>query len=1477
MRFRNLDFDQRQHQHPDERSWALTSAALEEAKRPPSTATWFGPVVDWLHGQRSGANPYRGTPSFVYGPATLAVDRQVARWMNHGYRAGRQPQTFIVKSINRFGVPLIHPDGNPRFDAAYDVDLVGRLLSAAIDTATIVLVAMIGRKLGGARVAIVAATLQALSPLSIQYAHFMGAEPLLQFCAALILLAHLRFREQRTTRRALALGLACGAALAIKLTAAAVVLVPAAWIAYEFVAKRNRLHSATGWHGLRSRFQGPFTKAVAFALGGFAVFRVLNPSAFVGLGLRLNPVMLDDYARLREFTGSDSPPWIQWSARIPFLYPAENLLRWAIGPGAVAAAAIGVWTLWRRRDVLGVERGLILIGAIVVPFTVIGFTPTPYARYFIVLLPAVHLVGAVGVVAMYNASKVSTSWRPVAGTVLASFSVVFAGVWGFAFSSGVHGRTFTRAAATEWIAANVPSGAVLSSEAWDDELPLRLPGIDQAKWNHIQLEMFPPDQPAKMQRLAGQLQTIDYIVESSNRVWGSVRRIPIRFPATIAFFDSLDKGTLGFTRVATFRSGPRIGPFTIDDSGGEESLSVYDHPEVRIWKKTTRLDQSEILLRLGVSGISEAFRVPPALGPANGLMLRPAEVKANQRGGTYASEFSLDTSPWLHALGWFVGLELLGFAAFVIAAPHLRNLPDAGLGAAKVLGLLAAAVPVWMLAAWTPVRLNQAQFVATFISVLTFGALRLRRTLPGLRTLWTERRTTLITVELITVALFVAVLALRATNPDLWHPSLGGEKPFETAYLTSVLRTRTIPPVDPWFAGGALNYYYFGWFAISPLARILSTQPSVAFNLALAVFASGAGGAVFSAASGLAGGFRRTAKAEGNVSANDAPGDNMSANNEPGVNVSANNVLGDNVPAASQATLRAGLAGVLLVVLGANSAAIPVALRAIRHQRAVGSSWWDVSRVVPKGPVITEFPAWSYLFGDLHPHLMDVPFLAALVALCVARIRHDPSVEDVPETLPEAVSSDGAPDGWFRSRRDVMSDLAWGSLFGGMLGVIRATNTWDLPLAGVLVAGTIGLSTFRSIRKPDTPDARRLALLTAGRTGAAAAIVFLVAWSPYSWRGEVLDSGFLHNNDLTPMHSWLTHFGLFAAATAALVLRELVTAMNGRSRGASWRAKSLVTVGFVMICSLIVLLGSVTVANLALAGAGLVLVVIRRRDHRLLGPVLLAGGWLLGALVERYTIINDIGRMNTVFKFWYQSWFLLGLGVAACVGELLSATVHSVHPAKSAQSAQSAQSGRSAPLVDRTIGRLVIVAAMVFSITFFAISVQARQRTRFATTFTSLDGFEYLKHAPSADEEGTQILPADDVAAIDWLRRNVSGLKTVAEAPGNDYRWSGRVGVMTGLPVPIGWDFHQSQQRRRYTEQIAGRRTAMNALYQSGNDEEIRQILQGFKIDYVFVGTEEHRIASRRSLEALAENSCLRPAFRSKTATVYATTPSCQA
>jgi YYY domain-containing protein len=1466
----NLDFDNRQHQNPDERHWALTAAAIDRAPPIAQNQGLARSVVDWLDGQKSPANPYRGTDFFVYGPSLLALTRAAAGVLAEGVVRRDQPVASLVEAFDWIGIPLLDSTGNPRFDDAYNSDLIGRLLGALFDSGTIVVVALLGRRVGGRRVGILASVFQASSVLSIQYAHFLGAEPLAQLMCAVVLLASIHLVLDRRKRFGLLAGGAAGLTMAIKISTFGVIAVPIVILVAQLVANRQFLRRRGDFETLsRRRVWRSCTREIArlalFLIAfGFA-FRVAYPSAFVGLGLRPNPQVIANFRLLRSLSNADLPPAVQWAARLPILDPLRTLILFAVGPGTSLAALFGAVLLWRSKHLArSLWFFLVLGGATLAAFLTSALQFSPTSRYFVPMLPSLHVLA--GFSAMTAFSKPPSggarvpgakSWRPHfvglggrfgltvrlgKGQILVFLCVVASVLWSVAFVQGVYGGTHTRIRASRWIAENVPPGSVLSSEAWDDGLPLSTEGIDPSRWKSERFDLFGVDTPTKVGQLAKQIQRTNYIVESSPRVWKTVRRIPARYPSTIRFFDALDNNKLGFVRVATFSSPPRMGSISISDSAAEEAFSVYDHPEVRIWKRATSLSLTTVERVLGIDQSAIALQVPPIEAKANGLLLRPAELRENLTGGTFNQAFASRSNGLLHAVAWLILLELLALAVFVSLAPTLKALPDAGFGLCKLGGLFFVSIPLWMIVAWGFATLSWVLAVLLVGLVLLLGCFRFFHNKPLLAQLWRERRRMLVIVELITVCTFVGMIALRFSNPDLWHPYRGGEKPFEMAYLTGVLRTKTLPPYDPWFSGGVQNYYYGGWFLVSSIARIVRTSPSVAFNLALAAFASLTAATAFSASSALA----KTSW------------------------IDRNQMSGETVSESGRSVRVAGFLGAGLVLLGSNAAPALEVLRAV-GKGSLKRDWWSYSRVIPKSTAITEFPAWSFLFGDLHPHLMGLPILCALIVTSCAFVLYQG--EGFVAGNPLELSP--------KRFRGIPRELVWGLAFGLILGLIRATNTWDFPMSCAISVFAIAWSFWRGyVRPPNggewsiTPVRRREQCKGMAVVLLGLCFALFVCWAPYTWRGQVFDAGVARNSDPTPIWSWVVHFGWFGAVTLLTAGFELWPRGTAFVRG---RAVTFLIGAVLTAAGLLLLLPSDGVLMVDGVLALLCLGVVLRRKSTTHSPaalIMLGSAWGLGALVEIVTILNDNGRQNTVFKFWYQMWLLLGIGSAAALAEVFASANHlsrmeifevakrffaGLRGSRSEAGAEGLV--RSGPQFSQTLAVGLVGLGLAFSGSFFGLAVNPRASDRVSRSIKSLDGSAFLSVDFEVSDNGTQLRPNQELGAVEWLRENVRGLPVIAEAPGIGYSWRSRMSWLTGLPTVLGWPYHESQQRRPFGASISMRQTDLKILYTSTSDDEVLTVLRRYSIQYVVLGGVERSFAKPASFGSVLTLSCVKAVF----------------
>ena len=545
VRLYGLNWDQGQHLHPDERFLTMVTEAV----------AWPSSVSFYLHPNISSLNPYNaGYPFFVYGMFPLILVKLFSG----------------IVTLDRF------PYNN--------ITLVGRVASAMIDSGTQLVVFLIARRVFSLRVALVASLFYGISVLPIQLSHFFAVDSFMVFFLTLAFLFLLVLLDgRRALAASVLLGIAFGLALACKVSVVVFLPVVGLGFSYSLVRKRAVFPMVLG--------------AVLFLFFAYTTLRLADPRVFASASFfdpRPNPQFSANLRELGKLNTPQTsyPPAIQWIPTQPLWFPLKNMVLWGFGLPLGILVVGGVVSSLRffsdrtllprrlpsvfRLSAKHVGHFLILLWVLFF-FLYQGTSFVKAMRYFYPIYPFLVILAA----------------RFFDNVVISRFSNRFVfGYWvlllifPLSFLS-VYSRPHSRVLASNWIYSNIPAGSVLSCEHWDDCLPLSVGGKSSAVYSVELLPLFDPDSLEKWQKINRQLEQLDYLILSSDRLWGSIPKLPEKYPLTSQFYADLFAGKLRFQKVTTITSYPTIPFFNIPipDDSSDESFTVYDHPQVVIFQK----------------------------------------------------------------------------------------------------------------------------------------------------------------------------------------------------------------------------------------------------------------------------------------------------------------------------------------------------------------------------------------------------------------------------------------------------------------------------------------------------------------------------------------------------------------------------------------------------------------------------------------------------------------------------------------------------------------------------------------------------------------------------------------------------------------------------------------------------------------------------------------------------------------------------
>jgi YYY domain-containing protein len=562
---------------------------------------------------------------------------------------------------------------------------------------------------------------------------------------------------------------------------------------------------------------------------------------------------------------------------------------------------------------------------------------------------------------------------------------------------------------------------------------------------------------------------------------------------------------------------------------------------------------------------------------------------------------------------------------------------------------------------------------------------------------------------------FVFLLEVRFVNPSISY----AEKFMDHAFIASIMRTPVVPPVDPWFLGGTLDvYYYLGYWIFGALGVVTGIPSTIVFNLALPTVLGMAAVSLYALGHLLTDRFR-------------------------------------------------WLPLVTLLIVN------PSFIYQVIQGKGIGSILWDSTRTIPN--TIQEYPLFSFLWGDVHAHVIGMFNQLFMIFLLVYAWMN-----------------------WQTAGRRTRWAIVLLSALS--LGAMPLINSWDVIVyAPVTVLS--GLILWHRSRKNPAEMREKTPENTSGKDSGPwyhplnwvcpgpsylvlvpvlAVLSYLPSYFMFNTNG-IMGIGLVTTP--TPAFEFLLVHGLFIALFLVYLAEDIIKRP------------------YLLLVSLPFGIAGYPGAAIAV----IPLVYLLARGAKKPAELLAVIGLLIVILTEFFYFKDSMGdvyyRMNTIFKFYIAAWLLMGTSSFVMLAQMLGKLI----PREKIR-----------PVVTK-IG--LVIAVVVLLVCPLVVPLDSPYRD------ASLDGLNYLKTAHPGD-----------AAAVDYLR-SLPGSFGIVEAEGGDYTYYSRISSFTGLPTIIGMPFHEYMWRNDQSGWYGERIGDIKTIYE--DPAATADLMRKYNATMIIVGDPE--------------------------------------
>lgn len=751
---------------------------------------------------------------------------------------------------------------------------------------------------------------------------------------------------------------------------------------------------------------------------------------------------------------------------------------------------------------------------------------------------------------------------------------------------------------------------------------------------------------------------------------------------------------------------------------------------------------------------------------------------------------------------WWFTLLVLGIGFLPLTMVMFCRFKDKGWLFSKTIGLAVSGWLIWYLSSCRIVKFTVANcyivtavcFVLNVLLLLYYNKKRNEETFAGhpYFSFTAENLLSAGMAELLFYAAFLFWTYLRCFKPEIMGNT---EKFMDYGLMTSIDNAIYMPAEDMWFAGEGINYYYLGQYFCTFIKRLSGVAIEDSYSLSLMMVAGLAFAMPYSLMNQVASDYVncRSVRTKKSIELLE---ERAGAWFGPAVGIIAG--------------LAVCFAGNMhyTVVNG-----IALKSEKVHEWLSIDKDFYwfpDATRYIGYAPdrpdkTIHEFPCYSFVLGDVHPHVINIMFVLTVIAALYTILQmRSKQMKIYRYKREEAVAFAGTKKAIIRE-----AFLPQVVLVGFFIGFFHMTNYWDYPIYFVVSGAVILFSNAVICHFKKTT-----LWLTAAHAAVVLGVSFIVSL-PFKLSFDQISTsiGIALKHSLP--HQLIILWGL--PITSVITFLVIMIRKCNRANKLAAKKKNHKTAteeeetfeekypGLAWLCRMI---GSLETSDLFVLTLGLCA----------------CGLILLPELVYVKDIYSsDYRRANTMFKLTYQAFIMFGMCMSYISFRLL----------------------RFREKTSQAVFAGVTLALLVSTFGYFGVAVESWYGDYTdETRYQGLDCVAFMEeHFP------------EDYAAVGWINENINEPSVLVEGAGTSYSYYQRISVTTGHATIIGWQDHQHLWRSEggfaLPESIPERQTDVTTLYTTTDAATAKAVIDKYDVDYVYVGvSERYNGLAPKSLEA---------------------------